>query len=76
MVKNVGFTRRRAEGQIFRYMAWPGQATAYMTGLLAFLNLRDERQANPGFDLTRFHDTLLTNGAVPLSLLDEACAGC
>jgi len=76
MVKNVGFTRRRAEGQIFRYLTWPGQATAYMTGLLAFLNLRDDLSSNPGFDLSQFHDTLLTSGAVPLSLLNEASEGC
>ena len=58
---------------IERYIAMPGQATAYMIGKLKIMELRDKAQAELGdkFDYRGFHDTLLKDGPVPLTLLEE-----
>jgi len=58
---------------IERYIAMPGQATAYMIGKLKIMELRDKAQAELGdkFDYRGFHDTVLKDGPVPLTLLEE-----
>jgi len=56
-----------------RYIVMPAQATAYMIGKLKILKLRDTAQKRLGgaFDLREFHEVLLTNGSVPLDILEE-----
>lgn len=58
--------------QIERYIIWPGQATAYMIGMLKILDLRAEAQQTLGtkFDYRDFHDAVLANGALPLDILE------
>ena len=57
--------------EVERYVANPGQATAYMVGMLHMLALRDEVQARmgPRFSLPAFHDVVLKTGSVPLDVL-------
>ncbi len=59
--------------EIDRYIVWPGQATAYMIGKLKIEELRRkaEDQLGPDFDIRQFHDTVIANGSVPLSILEE-----
>ncbi|MFH1475157.1 MAG: DUF885 domain-containing protein [Chloroflexota bacterium] len=54
-----------------RYIAWPGQALAYMTGRREIERLRAARAALEGdaFDIRRFHDDVLRHGKLPLRIL-------
>ena len=72
-VDNIGATVGSSEGAAIRYSVWPGQATAYMVGMLRILSERQRAMDALGmqFDLKDFHRAVLTNGSVPLSLLDE-----
>ncbi len=60
-----------------RYIAWPGQALAYMTGRREIERLRRERAAREGdaFDIRRFHDDVLRHGKLPLRILADAVSG-
>ena len=59
--------------EIDRYIVWPGQATAYMIGKLKIEELRTKAETELGetFDIRQFHDTVIANGSVPLSILEE-----
>ncbi len=69
----VHTTRPPAEiqGEVNRYISWPGQATAYMLGNLELVALREQarRQLGTAFDVRKFHDQVLQNGNVPLPWL-------
>ena len=58
---------------IERYIVYPGQATAYMIGKLKIMELRQRARDAFGedFDIRQFHELVLANGPVPLSILEE-----
>ena len=66
-------TQARAEAEIDRYIAVPGQATAYMIGNLEIRRLRDDAKQKLGarFDIKTFHDIALEDGSMPLWALRE-----
>lgn len=59
--------------EVERYIANPGQATAYKIGQLKILELRAKAEKELGdfFNLQRFHDALLENGALPLPIWEK-----
>jgi uncharacterized protein (DUF885 family) len=73
MVERTGQDREFITGEIDRYTSTPAQALAYMIGKLKFDELRDRAKAKLGakFDLRRFHNAVLDNGALPLDMLDK-----
>ena len=70
---SIGASIGSSQWATLRYSVYPGQATAYMVGLLQILDERERAMAALGdrFDLKAFHRALLANGSVPLSLLDD-----
>jgi len=85
----MGWTRERAidymrantawppgdiEAEIDRYIAWPGQANAYMLGMLEIRRLRNLAESRLGerFDLRAFHDRVLGNGSLTLPMLADS----
>jgi uncharacterized protein (DUF885 family) len=71
MVSHVPDSRQSLESEVDRYIAGPGQATAYMVGRLQIdsLRARAEARLGPRFDIRAFHDHVLENGSVPLGML-------
>jgi uncharacterized protein (DUF885 family) len=59
--------------EVDRYIIYPGQATAYMLGMLEIRKARDEAQQALGqrFEIKSFHDRVLEDGAVPVSFLHQ-----
>jgi len=72
LLANTGLSRLDAENEVDRYIVDPGQALAYRLGQREISRLRNEAKAalGPRFDLRRFHDVVLADGAVPLRVLD------
>ncbi len=56
-----------------RHIVMPGQATAYKIGMIKILELRDMAKEKLGdkFDIKDFHEVVLTNGALPLDVLED-----
>ena len=64
---------KEVTAEIERYIVNPGQACAYKVGMLKIQELRKRAQSELGtkFDQRQFHDVVLTNGALPLEILEE-----
>lgn len=67
----VGRNRGATEREIDRYIARPGQATAYKIGHNEMLRIREETRRRLGsrFDLRAYHDMVLLAGDLPLEVL-------
>jgi len=73
MLVNTGMAESDVVAEIERYFVMPGQALAYKVGMTKILELRDLARAELGdkFDIRQFHNVVLTNGSVPLDILED-----
>jgi uncharacterized protein (DUF885 family) len=73
MVANSGMDTAAVVTEIERYIVMPGQACAYKVGQLQILALRQRAMERLGdrFDIKDFHDIVLKQGALPLTLLEQ-----
>ncbi len=70
---NSAITEAQARSEVQRYLVLPGQATGYKIGMLKIQELRRKAEAALGsrFDIRSFHDTVLSGGAMPLTILEQ-----
>lgn len=73
MYDNTGMLQTDVKSEIERYFVAPGQALGYKVGMLKILQLREKARKELGdkFDLRKFHNEVLTHGALPLVLLER-----
>ena len=71
--KNTPASDENCKKMVERHIVMPSQATAYKIGQLKILALRNSSRETLGkkFDIRAFHDVVLTNGPVPLNILEE-----
>lgn len=73
MASTTGMAMTDVVSEIERYIVWPGQALAYKVGMIKIMELREKAQQALGdkYDIKDFHDVVLKNGAVPLTILES-----
>ena len=72
-VTNTPNAKSDAVKMVERHAVMPSQATAYKIGMLKIVERREKAKVALGekFDIREFHDVVLTNGAVPLNVLEN-----
>ncbi len=73
MVAHTAESEAGIASEVDRYIAVPGQATAYLTGSLVIQELRRKAEVELGdeFDIREFHDLVIGDGTVTLGMLQE-----
>ncbi|WP_203291994.1 DUF885 domain-containing protein [Maricaulis parjimensis] len=73
LLENTPNPEGDSRNAIDRYIVYPGQATAYKIGMLEILRLRNvaENALGSDYDIRDFHDVVLTQGAMPMAVLEE-----
>lgn len=75
-LSNVSYDEAGAIAEIERYMSMPAQALSYKTGAIKIKELREKYQKELGkkFNLANFHDEILSQGCLPLDVLERKMA--
>ena len=73
LIDNAGIGEAFATAEVDRYYVWPGQALSYKVGELKIKALRAKAKAALGerFDVRRFNNALIDDGALPLAVLEQ-----
>ncbi len=73
-VNNAGMPLAAAQGEAVKNSMFPGAALMYLMGTDTVVQLREALRARQGeaFDLGAFHDTFLSYGSIPVTLIREA----
>jgi uncharacterized protein (DUF885 family) len=73
MLENNALQEAEVTKEVERFMAMPGQALSYKIGELKIRELRKRTEEKLGdrFDIRAFHEEVLKNGAMPLSILEQ-----
>jgi uncharacterized protein (DUF885 family) len=73
MLANSPMSKTDATAEVERYIAIPGQATAYKIGQLTISKLKAQAQAKQGaaFNPRAFHAQVLDTGALPMPVLEK-----
>ena len=71
MMANTSWAEVDIQNEIDRYISFPGQANAYMLGMLEIRRLRTlaEHELGDKFDLKAFHDRVVGFGGITLPML-------
>jgi len=71
--KNTPAAESACVKMVERHIVMPGQATAYKIGMNKILDLRENAKEQLGdkFDIKQFHNVVLTDGALPLTILES-----
>lgn len=70
---NTALSIHEVNTEIDRYISWPGQALSYKIGELKIRELRKKSEEALGikFDIREFHEIILGEGTVTLSILEK-----
>jgi len=71
LMRETGMSKEGAEAEVKRYTQIPGYALSYLLGKHLILKLKEDVKQKMGnrFDEKFFHNTLASNGYLPLSLI-------
>lgn len=74
MQEKTGMKESDVRIEVNRYLVQPGQAASYKMGQLRLLALREKARRALGarFDIRAFHDLVLGNGALPMTVVEQA----
>jgi len=73
MAANTALSLHEVRTETDRYISWPGQALSYKIGEIKIRQLRKEAEEALGdkFDVRDFHEIILEEGTVTLSIMDK-----